>query len=250
MKAKQTKKPEKTKRSPKEKLNAYIAHAGVCSRRNAALLVKEGKVTVNHATVADPSYEVKPTDQIRIQGKLIKKEQFVYILLNKPKGMITSVADEQGRPTIMTLVEKIKKRIYPVGRLDKETSGLLLLTNDGDLAQRLAHPKFGIKKVYRVVLDRGLTDDDAQKMRMGVRLRDGKIKIDDLKTLPSSAHRVAYVAIHSGKYRIIRRLFEHFNYNVLDLDRTQYASLSKHGLKPGQWRQLKAAEIEMLKNVA
>ncbi len=226
-------------------LNKYIAQSGVCSRRKAVELIKEGKVTVNHQQVSLPSYRVKENDVVRVNKKIIKPQEYVYILLNKPAGFITTVSDEKGRKTILALIKNATKaRVFPVGRLDKETTGLLLLTNDGDFSQQLAHPKFRMQKTYQVTLNRHLETIDLEKIKKGIRLEDGMVRVDEIKRFRNQIK----LTLHSGKYRVIRRLFSHLGYKVIKLDRVNYAGLSKRGLKVGLWRLLKKSEINKLKS--
>lgn len=230
-------------------LSKFIAQAGFCSRRQATELIKEGRVKVNNKVVTEPGYKVAPTDSVKVGRRIIKAEARVYIILNKPKGYVTTAADEKGRLTVLNLIGKrVKQRVYPVGRLDLQTTGLLLLTNDGDLTQKLAHPKHEIKKGYIATLDKSLEKSVMAKIKKGVRLRDGRVKIDAISCLSSKCNRVK-VILHSGKYRILRRLFEHFGYEVTALDRSQYAGLKKSGLAQGSWRYLTAAEIKRLKTL-
>ncbi len=228
-------------------LNKFIAQSGICSRRKAVELIKAGKVTINHKKITTPAYQVKENDVVRVNKKAITPQEYVYILLNKPVDFITTVSDELGRKTILDLIKNATKaRVFPVGRLDKETTGLLLLTNDGDLSQQLAHPKFGIQKTYQVTLNKHLDALDLQKIKKGIRLKDGMVKIDEIKKFRNQIK----LTLHSGKYRVIRRLFDHLGYKVIKLDRVNYAGLSKRGLKVGLWRLLRKNEIQNLKSIA
>lgn len=229
-------------------LNKYIAHSGECGRREAAEMVKQGKVKVNGELVLDPGYRVGPDDNVIFAGKKITPtKHYVYVLLNKPKGYITTTDDPEGRQTVMDLVEGVEaERVYPVGRLDRNTSGLLLLTNDGDLAQRLSHPSFETKKVYQVTLDRPLEREDFEKIVKGVELEDGKAKVDAISYL--EAKNEIGLEIHSGKNRIVRRIFESLNYEVEKLDRVMYAGLTKKNIPRGKWRLLSEREIVLLKH--
>jgi 23S rRNA pseudouridine2605 synthase len=225
-------------------LNKYIAHAGICSRRKAVDLIKEGLVTVKGVIVKDPSYDVTPDDAVKVNGKMIRQESKVYILLNKPNGYITTVSDERGRKTVMDLIESAPQvRIYPVGRLDRATTGLLVMTNDGELMERLAHPRYEVEKVYHAVLDKDLVHEDMLKISRGVVLMDGKVKVDAINYIPEQGKRYIRISIHSGKNRIIRRIFEHFGYKVVTLDRVNYAGLTKKGLPVGRWRYLTYDEV-------
>lgn len=230
------------------KLNAYLAQAGVCSRRKAIELIKQGLVTVNHYAVTDPAYELRPQDTIRIKKKIIKLEPKKYIIFNKPAGCVTTVTDPHGRPTIMDFI-KLKERVYPVGRLDFQTTGLLLLTNDGALAQQLAHPRYQIPKTYLAVLDRPFEQQDFLRLTKGIRLRDGFAKVDDLK-FAGHSKKGLHVTIHSGKYRIVRRMFEHLGYKVTALSRIAYAGLYLKKLQQGAWRYLTNQEVEQLQALA
>ncbi|MCD6013837.1 MAG: pseudouridine synthase [Flavipsychrobacter sp.] len=229
-------------------LNKYIAHSGECSRRDAAELVKQGKVKVNGELVLDPGYKVKPDDNVTLVGKKLKPQKGnVYILLNKPKGYITTNEDPQGRKTVMELLQGAgADRIFPVGRLDRDTSGLLLITNDGDLTQKLSHPSFNIKKVYHVTLDKPLTKAHFEKIIEGVELEDGKAIVDEIAYL--EAKNELGLEIHSGKNRIVRRIFESLGYVVEKLDRMMYAGLTKKNLPRGKWRHLDAREVVLLKH--
>ncbi len=230
-------------------LNHFLAQAGICSRRNAAELIKSGQVRVNNTVKKEPGYLVKPTDVVKYKNRIVKPQEKIYILLNKPTGYITTTADELGRKTILHLIPKaMEKRLFPVGRLDKDTTGLILLTNDGDLAQKLAHPRYEIKKVYEATLDKSLATEDAAQIRKGVKLRDGKALIDALSFSDLKNKKIVKVTLHSGKKRIIRRIFEHCDYEVRKLDRINYAGLTQRGLKRGAWRYLNAKEIEKIEN--
>ncbi len=232
------------------RLNKYISHCGICSRRNAAILVKDGKIHVNDKIEINPSYMVQEGDLVVYQGKLLTiEENLVYILMNKPKNTVTTLSDENGRMTVRDIIgEKVKERIYPVGRLDKETTGLLLLTNDGDLATKLAHPSGEVKKFYRAVLDKPISEEDITKIRNGVILEDGLIQVDGVDMVKDSNGMEVGIELHSGRNRIIRRIFEHLGYHVARLDREYYAGLTKKDLKRGWWRHLNAREVIMLKH--
>lgn len=228
-------------------LGKYLATAGVAARRKVILLIRDGLVTVNNHVITEPEYRVKPTDTIAYDGRIVRPTRKVYIALNKPKNCITSVEDEQGRTTVFDLVRgKNMPRLFSVGRLDRDTTGLLLLTNDGDLAQKLAHPKNKISKAYRVTVDRPLEAIDLDKIRLGIFLSDGKVKPDKVYIVPGSKKHDIVIELHSGKNRIVRRIFEHLNYRVRALDRFKFAGLTKQGLERGAWRFLKAVEVERL----
>ncbi len=229
-------------------LNKYIAHSGECSRRDAAMMVKEGKVKVNGELVMDPGYKVKEEDKVTIAGKkVIPQKGMVYILLNKPKGFITTNDDPNGRRTVMELVAGAgAKRLYPVGRLDRDTTGLLLITNDGDLTQRMSHPSYDTKKVYQVTLDKALTKADFEAIMAGLDLEDGKVQVDEMAYLEEKNQ--IGLEIHSGKNRIVRRIFESLGYVVEKLDRVMYAGLTKKNLPRGKWRLLTDRELVLLKH--
>lgn len=231
-------------------LNKYIAHAGVCSRRDAADLIKQGKVTVNGHPVTEPGTKVQPSDTVKVNGKkVVISRNFVYILLNKPKDYITTTDDPQGRKTVLDLIRHATtERVFPVGRLDRNTSGVLLLTNDGDLAQKLAHPSHEIKKIYHVVLDKPLTKTDFDKIiGGGITLEDGPAQVDVLAYAEPKDKTQIGLEIHSGRNRIVRRIFEHLGYDVRGLDRVMYAGLTKKNVQRGKWRLLTEKEIRILK---
>ncbi|MCW3461945.1 pseudouridine synthase [Chitinophaga nivalis] len=232
-------------------LNKYIAHCGLCSRRKAVDFIKEGKVTVNGKVITEPATKVTASDTVTMQDKKVHlTKNLVYILLNKPKGYITTTDDPEGRKTVMDLVQEAaeNERVYPVGRLDRNTSGLLLLTNDGELAQRLAHPKHNIKKIYQVELEKPLTKGDFEKIIDGVTLEDGVALVDALGYVDPKDKKQIGIEIHSGKNRIVRRIFEHLGYSVEKLDRVMYAGLTKKTLNRGQWRFLTEKEVILLKH--
>lgn len=253
----------------KKSLGTFLAHAGVCSRRNADLIVRRGLITLNGLVVQEPGTPVQPTDKVVYQGKLVVLEQKVYILLNKPAGYLSAVSDEErGRKTVIDLVQNAcQERLYPVGRLDYQTTGLILLTNDGDFAQRLAHPKYEVTKTYRATLNTNLKQSDLTRLKNGVLLEDGPMRVDDIyydqaitnnketnKNNNQLNNNLDYknivVKIHSGKNRIVRRLFEHFGYLVVKLDRINYAGLTKQGLKVGSWRFLTDNEVAKIKQAS
>lgn len=230
------------------RLNKFMANSGVGSRREADELIKMGLVTVNGETITEMGHKVKPTDDIRYEGRKLKAEPLVYVLLNKPKGFITTTDDPEERNTVMDLVANAcKERIYPVGRLDRNTTGLLLLTNDGDLADKLTHPSYNVKKIYKVELDRALTKNDLQKILDGVYFEEGKAQVDDLAIVSDDGKEVG-IELHIGWNRIVRRIFEALGYQVERLDRVVYAGLDKKDLGRGQWRFLKPEEIVRLKH--
>ena len=232
------------------RLNKYIAHAGVCSRRKAADLVKSGKIAVNGVIETNPAVEITEEDEVVYEGKVLKPElKKVYLLLNKPKNVVTTLSDEKGRRTVMDMVgNKVKERIYPVGRLDRATTGLLLLTNDGDLAKKLSHPSHNIKKYYHVVLDQMVSDDHIEMIRKGLTLEDGLATVDAADYIKGKDRNEVGLEIHIGKNRIVRRIFEHLGYRVVKLDRTYYAGLTKKDLPRGWSRHLTKQEVIMLKH--
>jgi len=233
------------------RLNRYISNAGICSRRKADDLISAGVVSVNGVVISELGYKVDPQkDEVRYNGEKLKREKTVYVLLNKPKDYITTTDDPQERRTVMHLVEKAsKERIYPIGRLDRNTTGLLLMTNDGDLADKLSHPRNNIVKLYQVELDKNLTQGDLNKIAFGVELEDGLIKPDFISYVTGGSKREVGIQIHSGKNRIVRRIFEHLGYEVIKLDRTVYANLTKKDLPRGRWRYLEESEVIMLKHL-
>ncbi|MCX8478168.1 MAG: hypothetical protein RL138_813 [Bacteroidota bacterium] len=231
------------------RLNKFLAHAGIAARRKADMMIEQGLVSVNGLVVREMGYRVKPDDIIRYKDKVIKqKTNFVYILLNKPSGYITTTTDDRERRTVMEFVaDATKERVYPVGRLDRQTTGLLLLTNDGDLAQQLSHPSHKVEKVYQVQLDRPLTPKDEEAIRNGLKLEDGVAIVDDLAFIKASNRAELGIVIHIGRNRIVRRIFEHLGYTVEKLDRTVYAGMTKRLLPRGKYRLLNENEISFLK---
>lgn len=230
------------------RLNKYIADAGVCSRREADKLIEAGEIKVNGNTVTELGYKVSRKDAVTYNGRRLSQEKLVYVLLNKPKDFITTVDDPEDRKTVMQLVQTAcDERIYPVGRLDRNTTGLLLLTNDGELATRLTHPSHNVKKIYQVDLDKPLTEEDAEKIREGLMLEDGEAKVDELAIL-SEDQTILGVEIHIGRNRIVRRIFEHLGYEVIRLDRVMFAGLTKKDLPRGKWRYLSQKELIRLKH--
>lgn len=230
-------------------LNKFLAAAGICSRRKAVEEIKAGAVRVNDHVIVDPAHEVKPTDRVMYQGKRVIQEDKVYLLLNKPEGFVTTVSDELNRPTVLDLIntkEMRKKRLFPVGRLDLHTTGLLLITNDGELAQRLAHPTYQVSKTYKVTLDQPLDPESMRRIQQGIKLEDGFVKADSLYFAKRPNRKRVIVEIHSGKNRIIRRIFKAVGYNVVELERIGYAGLTKQGLPKGCWRPLSKKEVEAL----
>ncbi len=240
-------KPKKHEDEGLVRLNKYLSHAGISSRRDADTLILGGTVKVNGKVVDQLGYKVKPTDVVTYGDQTIRNERKVYVLLNKPKDFITTTDDPQERRTVMELVKPAcKERIYPVGRLDRNTTGLLLFTNDGDLATKLMHPKHNIRKVYHVTLNRSLTSDDFKQISEGLELEDGPVKVDDIAFVGEGKKEVG-IEIHSGRNRIVRRMFEHLGYDVLRLDRVSYAGLTKKDLPRGKYRFLTEKEVAFLK---
>jgi 23S rRNA pseudouridine2605 synthase len=229
------------------RLNRYIANSGLCSRREADEYITMGLVTVNGEVVSELGHKVKRSDEVRFEGKLLKAEKPVYILMNKPKGYITTTKDPQERNTVMHILgDAVKERVYPVGRLDRNTTGLLLLTNDGELADKLMHPSYMAKKIYRVELNRPLTQADFEKIQKGVYLEEGRAAVDDIAMLEDNQS--VGIEIHIGWNRVVRRIFEALGYEVMKLDRTVYAGLDKKDLGRGEWRYLKQEEVIRLKH--
>ncbi len=230
-------------------LNKFMAHCGVCSRRDAVELINAGKVTVNGKVATEPGYKVDEKDEIIYNTKkLFVTKNLVYILLNKPKDYITTTDDPQGRKTVLQLIKQATdERVYPIGRLDRNTSGVLLLTNDGDLTQKLSHPSYEIKKIYEVKLDKPLTKADFDKIVKGLKLEDGEILIDSLAYADSKDKSIIGIELHSGRNRIVRRIFEHLGYDVKGLDRVMYATLTKKNVERSKWRYLSDKEIRLLK---
>ncbi|MEO1256861.1 MAG: pseudouridine synthase, partial [Bacteroidota bacterium] len=209
------------------RLNRFVANAGVCSRREADGLISSGKIKVNNKVITEMGYRVKKTDRVEYKGRRLKSETHQYILLNKPKGFVTTTKDPHAKRTVMELVERAcDERIYPVGRLDKETTGLLLFTNDGETAKKLTHPSHKVKKIYQAELDKPITRDDFDKILNGVQLDDGEASVNELAVLSEDGKTLG-IEIHIGRNRIVRRIFEHFGYNVKKLDRVMFASLTK-----------------------
>lgn len=232
------------------RLNKYIANAGICSRREADVLISTGAITVNGEVVTEMGHKVLPTDEVRYGDKVLQREKPVYVLLNKPKDYITTTDDERDRANVMELVrDACEERIYPVGRLDRDTTGLLLFTNDGDLTKKLTHPSSAIEKTYAVELDKPFASVDMDMLRNGVELSDGKITPDEVEYIGEGKKEVG-VTIHSGKNRIIRRMFESLGYEVVKLDRVIFAGLTKKDLPRGRWRFLTKNEVSFLKMLA
>ena len=230
------------------RLNKYIANSGVCSRREADNFILAGVVTVNGEVVTELGTKVNIyTDDIRFNGERLKGESKVYILMNKPKGYVTTASDPHADKTVMDLIKGCPVRVFPVGRLDKNTTGVLMFTNDGEIAEKLTHPSYDKKKIYQVSLDSKLKHEDFEKILSGIELPDGVIAADELEYIEEDDHRKIGIEIHSGKNRIVRRIFESLGYEVKALDRVYFAGLTKKGVKRGEWRYLTEGEINLLK---
>ncbi len=236
--------------SEEMRLSKYVAHCGVASRRAAAGLIKAGKVKINGEVILEPGVKVKKGDKVLFEDTPIFPEATkVYILLNKPPNVITTANDEWERTTVIDLIkDHVKERVYPVGRLDRMTTGLLLLTNDGDLAQKLSHPSYEVEKIYQVRLDRPLLIVDKEKISRGITLDDGFVKVDGIDYVTGKEKNEIGIRLHSGKNRIIRRIFESLDYKVIRLDRVYYAGLTKKDISRGRFRHLSAREVIMLKH--
>jgi len=232
------------------RLNRYIANAGICSRREADDLISSGVVKVNGKIITEMGYKVAPTDIVNYGGQSLRREKNVYVLLNKPKDYITTVDDPEKRRTVLELVaDACTERIYPVGRLDRSTTGVLLLTNDGDLTKILTHPRYGIKKVYNVEIDKPIKHADFVKISEGIELEDGPIKVDKINYASPTDKKEIIIEIHSGKNRIVRRIFESLGYEIKRLDRVSFAGITKKELQRGRWRFLTEKEVGFLKMV-
>ena len=230
------------------RLNKFIANSGVCSRREADTLIQAGVVTVNGEVVTELGTKVNVyKDEVKFNGEKLKGEEKVYLVMNKPKGYVTTASDPHAEKTVMELLKGCPFRVFPVGRLDKSTTGVLMFTNDGELAEKLTHPSYDKKKIYQVSLDKPLKQEDYEKALAGVELTDGKMAADELEFIDADDHRKLGIEIHSGKNRIVRRLFEALGYEVKALDRVYFAGLTKKGLKKGAWRKLSEGEVNILK---
>ena len=230
------------------RLNKYIANSGVCSRREADLHIQAGVVTVNGEVVTELGTKINPlVDEIRFNGERLRGEEKVYIVMNKPKGYVTTASDPHAEKTVMDLLKNCPARVFPVGRLDKNTTGVLMFTNDGDIAEKLTHPAYDKKKIYQVILDRPVSQEDYEKILSGIELGDGLIKADELEYIDATDHKKIGIEIHSGKNRIVRRIFESLGYDVRALDRVYFAGLTKKGLKKGEWRFLTPGEANILR---
>jgi 23S rRNA pseudouridine2605 synthase len=233
------------------RLNRYIANAGICSRREADKLIQAGAVKINGKVVTELGTKVYLTDKISYGDQALSREKLRYVLLNKPKGFITTTDDPENRKTVMNLItHACKERIYPVGRLDRNTTGLLLFTNDGEIAKRLSHPKYGIKKIYHVGLDKNVTSQDIKTVLAGIELEDGNVKADAIEFVGDGKDKKEIgIELHTGQNRVVRRIFEKLGYKVIKLDRVYYAGLTKKNLPRGEWRFLEEKELNMLKMI-
>ncbi len=253
-KRKESGRPRKLVLAAKEesiRLNRYLSRAGICSRREADEFIAAGVVTVNGEVVTELGTKVKPTDVVRFHDQPVGLEKKVYVLLNKPKNCVTTMDDPQGRMTVMDLVKgACDERIYPVGRLDRNTTGVLLLTNDGDLAARLTHPRYEHKKMYHVVTDNPVKEEHLSQIASGIELEDGFVKADSISYVDEESDKHVGIEIHSGKNRIVRRIFESLGYKVVRLDRVYFAGLTKKGLPRGHWRNLTPAEVGFLQMIS
>ena len=230
------------------RLNKFIANSVVCSRREADTLIQAGVVTVNGEVVTELGTKVNIyKDEIKFNGEKLKGEEKVYLVMNKPKGYVTTASDPHAEKTVMDLLKGCRYRVFPVGRLDKNTTGVLMFTNDGEIAERLTHPSYDKKKIYQVSLNKPLEQEDFDKILAGVVLSDGEVRADELEYIDADDHRKLGIEIHSGKNRIVRRIFESLGYEVKALDRVYFAGLTKKGLKKGEWRQLTEGEVNILK---
>ena len=248
---KSTAKAESREVTDETRLNKYIASSGICSRREADKLIAQGMVTVNGEVITQMGVKIKPTGEVTYGGEKLRFQKFVYLLLNKPKNVITTSDDPQGRLTVMDIMSNtVKERIYPVGRLDRMTTGLLLLTNDGDLAKKLAHPKFKVQKVYHVTLTKPVTKLDMTKLTKGVKLEDGISQADAVSYVGDGTLKNEIgISLHSGKNRVIRRMMEELGYAVSKLDRVSFGGLTKKNIPRGKWRALTEREVGMLKMI-
>ena len=226
----------------------FLSNAGYCSRREAEKYIIAGAVNINGKVVTDLSYRVAPSDLVKFNGQIIRGEKKKYVLLNKPKDFITTTSDDRGRKTVMQLVENAcVERIYPVGRLDRNTTGLLLFTNDGDLAKKLVHPKHGVRKIYHVTLNKRLAKHHLKAVAKGVVLEDGRAPVDSVSYIDGSSHNQVGIELHIGRNRIVRRIFESVGYQVVHLDRVVFGNLTKKDVKRGSWKHLDKKELELLR---
>ncbi|MEM6813636.1 MAG: pseudouridine synthase [Bacteroidota bacterium] len=241
---------KKEKQKPSEiRLNRFIANAGVCSRRDADTLIVKGKIKVNGNVLTEMGYKVKKTDVVEYRGKRLHSEKHQYVLLNKPKGFVTTTKDSYAKRTVMELIENAcEERIYPVGRLDKETTGLLLFTNDGETAKKLIHPSHKIKKIYQLTLDRAITKEHFKQILEGMTLEDGFAPVSEMAIIGEDNRNIG-IELHIGRNRIVRRIFEHLGYKVKKLDRVMFAHLTKKNLPRGKYRHLNPKEVMSLRRV-
>jgi len=240
--------PKSNKNQEFIRLNKYIASTGLCSRRTADEHIKNGLITVNGKVITELGVKIKPGDTVKYGGRNLIEQRKVYIIINKPKDYVTTARDPHAKKTVFDLIKNSdKERIYPVGRLDRNTTGILLLTNDGDLTKKLTHPKYNKLKIYHVYLNKTLKSSDMNKIAEGVTLEDGFIKVDSINYVDKADKKQVGIEIHSGRNRIIRRIFEHLDYKIIMLDRVYFAGLTKKGLPRGKWRYLRKEEIAMLK---
>lgn len=229
------------------RLNKFISNSGVCSRREADKYIAAGVVTVNDEVVTELGRKILPTDSVKFNGERLKGEKKSYVVMNKPKDFVTTLSDPHAEKSVIDLIAgRCDQRLYPVGRLDKMTTGVLLLTNDGELAQKLTHPSYNKKKIYHVVLDKNFSRTHFDQLIKGITLEDGKIEVDALSYIEGKKNEIG-VELHSGRNRVVRRIFEHFGYKIKKLDRVYFAGLTKKNLRRGQWRFLTEKEINMLK---
>ena len=232
----------------KMRINKFLAHGGTCSRREAEKFVTAGAVSINGKVVTDLSYKVSPSDLVKFNGETIRGEKKKYILLNKPKDFITTTSDDRDRKTVMQLVENAcTERIYPVGRLDRNTTGLLLFTNDGELAKKLVHPKHGVRKIYHVSLDKKMAKHHLAAIASGITLDDGPAPVDNISFIEGEPHTQIGIELHIGRNRIVRRIFESFGYEILTLDRVVFGNLTKKDVKRGSWKNLDKKELDLLR---
>ena len=231
------------------RLNKFIANSNICSRREADEFIQAGVVSVNGQVITELGTKIVPaTDKVHFHDQLVSMEKKIYILMNKPKNIITTLDDPKERRTVLDLIKNAcSERVYPVGRLDRNTTGVLLITNDGDLTSKLIHPKYEKKKIYHVRLDREFESQDMEAMRRGIVLEDGDIKADDISYVKEDNKKEVGIEIHSGKNRIVRRMFEHLGYKIVALDRVYFAGLTKKNLPRGKWRYLSESEVNFLK---
>jgi len=239
--------PKKSSEKDGIRLNKYIANAGICSRREADTLIESGVVRINGVICTQLGTRVMPNDKVEFGGETLVSEKKVYLLMNKPKGYITTTDDPQERKTVMHLIDgACKERVYPVGRLDRQTTGVLLFTNDGDMAKRLTHPSHGARKIYHVTLDKNITKADLRDIAQGVELEDGFVPVDEINLIAGTKDEIG-IQLHSGMNRVVRRIFEKFDYKVVKLDRVLFAELTKKDLSRGHWRMLSDKEVAFLK---